>query len=162
MCPDVQKTVSESKCSAQCGQGEKTISEISLHCPSDDAEGCSIKVQKYQVHCKLKDCPTSITYGPWSPWSECSMSCISETGQNPVRSRVRNCNPHCINMEGNFEIETKECLVPKCPFKCPNFHMRLEMDESDPYKLKVIKLSIVIELSRKYIFLKLHSRNRQG
>ena len=85
--PDATKQIHVTKCSRKCGEGEQTISNISWKCPAESP--CFLDIQEYKKTCNLEDCPPSIKFGPWSDWSECSLSCKNDYQQKSVRSRIR-------------------------------------------------------------------------
>ena len=141
--PTPGSRIIESDCSRKCGLGERTVSKISWKCPNQGA--CLLEVQEHQEPCNLGECPPSITFGPWSDWSQCSISCKTDYQQKSVRSRIRTLKEYVPEYE-DFKTETQECFVPMCPFECPKFHLRLAMDDSDPLGLKVCESKINVLL----------------
>ena len=76
----------ETKCSLPCGPGVKT--EITMTCLRGCFPDCCQRIVK-ELPCEIAKCRNA--YGPWSEWSECSKSCISNIGDRSIKSRIRNC-----------------------------------------------------------------------
>ena len=85
--------ISESKCSAKCGVGKKTITYV-----TSETVGCGNSHCKPDIHELEVDCDTKVTCPPeqknpeWSEWSSCSDDCIKNVNEKPTQTRKGSCN----------------------------------------------------------------------
>ena len=107
-----------SECSKSCGTGlKKRTRNCSNPEPKHGGRNCTSLGKAVEVSpCNTKPCPINGDYGPWSVFSECTVSC-----GNGTRKRARNCsNPYPRHGGQNCSllgpsVETAFCNTNLCP-----------------------------------------------
>ncbi|XP_074628437.1 uncharacterized protein LOC141886246 isoform X3 [Acropora palmata] len=107
-----------SECSKSCGTGfKKRTRNCSNPEPKHGGRNCTSLGTAVEVRpCNTQLCPINGDYGPWSVFSECTVSC-----GNGTRTRKRNCtNPQpkhggreCSKLGSSVDIQP--CNVKNCP-----------------------------------------------
>ena len=107
-----------SECSKSCGTGlKKRTRNCSNPEPKHGGRNCTSLGTAVEVSpCNTQPCPINGDYGPWSVFSECTVSC-----GNGTRKRTRNCtNPQpkhggrdCASLGSSVDIQP--CNVKNCP-----------------------------------------------
>ncbi|XP_061186916.1 coadhesin-like [Saccostrea echinata] len=112
-------------CSASCGGGTRSRSQTrtcSNPAPANGGKSCSGSSTKTETQsCNTQHCPIHggwSTYGTFSKWSECTVSC---GGGKTQRSQTRTCTNPSPQYGGNscsgsnINTETKDCNTHNCP-----------------------------------------------
>eukprot|EP01006_Ploeotia_vitrea_P040132 TRINITY_DN66404_c3_g4_i3.p1 TRINITY_DN66404_c3_g4~~TRINITY_DN66404_c3_g4_i3.p1 ORF type:complete len:2189 (-),score=999.16 TRINITY_DN66404_c3_g4_i3:889-6498(-) len=102
-----------SKCTAECGGGQRTRVRTVLSAPVHGGDRCGQLEET--TDCNAQPCPIHCEVGDWTPWSECDVACgkgeISRTRK--VVTRPENGGRLCPAL-----TEVKPCERAPCPVNC--------------------------------------------
>lgn len=103
-----------SHCSYSCGSSIQTrYRQCDSPLPQYDGEGC-VGNDTDVILCYLSKCPVDGSWGHWSPWTACSVSC-----KNGTWTRQRECDSPSPQNEGlecaGINTEEEVCTMVDCP-----------------------------------------------
>ncbi|XP_070582937.1 LOW QUALITY PROTEIN: SCO-spondin-like [Erythrolamprus reginae] len=120
-----------SPCSRTCGDGVQYLfRECSNPPPQNGGRGCAGAGERQRPCRNPEECPETETWGPWSNWSPCSVSCgggeqwRSRRCRWPecrgLNSQSKTCHTHvCLEVGCPAGRLYRECLAEEgCPYSC--------------------------------------------
>ena len=111
------KEVSRGNCSVACGAGKRSITLMECHYTTTHGtakDACDLdSITIKEVDCLDKPCKA--TFGEWSSWSDCSLTCLMTLNERSVRQRTRNCLLPDENECAEGKVESQTCTdVSRC------------------------------------------------
>ena len=122
-----------SNCSASCGEGTKIITKISCRNQNEVDKTCNPEsLSSVSKPCNAtKKCEEPAVYGEWSPWGQCSLSCIKHIDEKSIKARARTGPVGAVGKQ-----ETKQCVVRFCSPECPRYHMEFATDDDEETQIE--------------------------
>ncbi|KAL5016463.1 hypothetical protein ScPMuIL_006052 [Solemya velum] len=100
------------ECSVTCEHGRRLRTRTCTHPPPNNNGTMCPGSEKDYKNCTLPECPEDGYWSPWTPWSDCDVTC-----SNGTKFRTRTCEGQRFGGEpcGNKTIDYADCFPRFCP-----------------------------------------------